>query len=139
MEKINKLRKILIKKKINGYIIPKNDEFFGEYVSNHNDRLFYITNFSGSSGFAVILKTKNYLFVDGRYTLQAENQSGKFFKIFTFPKKMPRDVLKGSRISIGFDPKLFTKKNLSIFFKGKYKLIPLRKNFVDEIWKRRKN
>ena len=138
MEKINKLRKILIREKIDGYIIPKNDEFFGEYVSNHNDRLFYITNFSGSSGFAVILKTKNYLFVDGRYTLQAENQSGKFFKIFTFPKKMPRDILKSSRISIGFDPKLFTKKTLSIFFKGKYKLIPLRKNFVDEIWKRRK-
>jgi len=138
MEKINKLRKILIREKIDGYIIPKNDEFFGEYVSNHNDRLFYITNFSGSSGFAVILKTKNYLFVDGRYTLQAENQSGKFFKIFTFPKKMPRDILKSSKISIGFDPKLFTKKTLSIFFKGKYKLIPLRKNFVDEIWKRRK-
>ena len=40
---------------------------------------FILQTFSGSSGFAVILKTKIYLFVDGRYTLQAENQSGKFF------------------------------------------------------------
>ena len=61
-----------------------------------------------------------------------------FFKIFTFPKKMPKDIFKSSKISIGFDPKLFTKKTLSIFFKGKYKLKPLRKNFVDEIWKRKK-
>ena len=130
MEKINKLRKILIREKIDGYIIPKNDEFFGEYVSNHNDRLFYITNFSGSSGFALILKTKSYLFVDGRYTLQAESQSGRFFKTLTFPKKMPKDVLKSSKISIGFDPKLFTKKTINIFFKGKYKLIALNLFFL---------
>ena len=50
-------------------------------ISDYNDRLNYISNFSGSYGFALILKNKNYLFVDGRYTLQANNQSGKFFKI----------------------------------------------------------
>ena len=50
---------------------------------------------------------------------------------------MPKDIFKSSKISIGFDPKLFT-KNFNIFFKGKYKLKPLRKNFVDEIWKRKK-
>ena len=79
MEKINKLRKILNREKIDGYIIPKNDEFFGEYLPNYNDRLSHITNFSGSSGFSVILKTKSYLFVDGRYTLQAEKPKWKIF------------------------------------------------------------
>ena len=80
MEKIKKLKKIFKKEKIDGYIIPKNDEFFGEYIPDHNDRLNFITNFSGSFGFALILKNKNYLFVDGRYTHQANNQSGKFLK-----------------------------------------------------------
>ena len=61
-------------------MVPKNDEFFGEYIPNYNDRLNFISNFSGSYGFALILKTKNYLFVDGRYTLQALKQSGKFLK-----------------------------------------------------------
>ena len=79
MEKIKNLKKIFKKEQIDGYIIPKNDEFFGEYISEYNDRLKFISNFTGSYGFSVILKRKNYLFVDGRYTLQAENQSRKNF------------------------------------------------------------
>ena len=46
MEKIKKLKQIFKKKKIDGYLIPKNDKYFGEYISHHNDRLHYITNFS---------------------------------------------------------------------------------------------
>ena len=83
MEKINKLKKIFKREKIDGYIVPKNDEFFNEYIPDHNDRLNFISNFSGSYGLALILKKKNYLFVDGRYTLQANNKSRKFFKIIT--------------------------------------------------------
>jgi Xaa-Pro aminopeptidase len=138
MEKIKKLRKIFSREKIDGYIIPKNDEFFGEYTPAHNDRLNFITKFSGSCGFALILRDKNYLFVDGRYTLQANNQSGKFFTIITFPNKMPCDVLKNKKISIGFDPNLFTKKTLSVFFgKTKCKFKPLVNNLIDEIWNRK--
>ena len=85
MEKIRKLKKTFDKEKIDGYLIPKNDEFFDEYLPLYNDRLNYISNFSGSFGFSLILKNKNYLFVDGRYTLQAVKQSGVFFKIVTFP------------------------------------------------------
>ena len=110
MEKIKKLKQYFSKEKIDGYIIPKNDEFFGEYIPNYNDRLNFITGFSGSFGFALILKKKNYLFVDGRYTIQADNESGKFFKIITFPHKMPYDILKSKKLIIGFDPKLFTIK-----------------------------
>ena len=80
MEKIEKLKKIFKREGLDGYIIPKNDEFFGEYIPDHNDRLNFISSFSGSYGLALILKDKNYLFVDGRYTLQANNQSKKNFK-----------------------------------------------------------
>ena len=69
MEKIIKLKKIFLKEKIDGYIIPKNNEFFNEYVENNEDRLKYISKFSGSFGYALILKNKNYLFVDGRYSI----------------------------------------------------------------------
>ncbi len=138
MEKIEKLKKIFKKEKLDGYIIPKNDEFFGEYIPDHNDRLNFITNFSGSYGFALILKNQNYLFVDGRYTLQANNQSGKSFKIITIPNKMPSDIFRGKKILIGFDSNLFTKKTLSIFFRNtKCIFKPLDKNLIDEIWKRK--
>ena len=138
MEKIKKLRQIFKEENIDGYIVAKNDEFFSEYVSGFNDRLNYISNFSGSYGYCLILKNKNYLFVDGRYTLQAKDQCGKLFKIITIPKKMPYDFLKRNLI-IGFDPKLFTKKTLRIFFSKKNcKLKPVKINLIDKIWKRKK-
>ena len=92
MEKIKKLRKIIQKYKIDGYLIPKNDEFFSEYIKASSDRLKYISDFSGSYGFALIFKKKSYLFVDGRYTAQANIQCGKKFIIKTLPKEMPKTL-----------------------------------------------
>ena len=85
---------LLDKFKIDGYIIPKNDEYFNEYIFPSEDRLKFLSNFSGSAGFAIILKNKKYLFVDGRYSIQAKKQSGKKFKIITIPNKFPKDVIK---------------------------------------------
>ena len=60
-KRINNLRKKFRKYNIDGYIVPKNDEFFSEYAVN--DRLKTISNFSGSAGLAIILKKNNlYLF-----------------------------------------------------------------------------
>ena len=78
-KRIETLRKKFDEFDIDGYVIPKNDEFFSEYAQK--DRLKIISNFTGSAGFAIILKKKNYLFVDGRYTIQAKIESGDFFKI----------------------------------------------------------
>ena len=115
MEKINKLKKIFKEKNIDGYLVPKNDEFFGEYISEKKDRLKYISNFSGSYGFALILNRENYLYVDGRYTLQAKKQSKKNFNIKTIPKDSPEKILKNKKYKIGFDAQLFTKNTLDFF------------------------
>ena len=139
MEKINKLKKLLNFYNLDGYIIPKNDEFFGEYIPKNKDRLKFISNFSGSFGFALILKDKNYLFVDGRYTLQAKIQSGKFFKILTIPNKFPKDVFKfKSRFTLGFDPKLHTENQINFLFKIKNLVLkPIDLNLVDLIWQKK--
>jgi len=140
MEKINNLKRLFNNHNLEGYIVPKNDEFFGEYIPEGKDKLKFIGNFSGSFGFALILKDKNYLFVDGRYTLQAKIQSGKLFKIVTIPKKFPSDFLKKKKLKIGFDPKLHTKKNLEIFFsKTNCKFIPINQNLIDKLWIRKEN
>ena len=77
---IKKIKKFIKDKYLDGYIIPKNDNYFTEYSKINN--LAKVTKFTGSAGFALILKNINYLFVDGRYTLQARQQSGKEFTIF---------------------------------------------------------
>ena len=116
---------------IDGYIIPKNDEFFSEYAEN--DRLKNISNFTGSAGLAIILKKKNYLFVDGRYTIQAQNESGKNFKIIEIHKKLPHSVIKNYKL--GFDPNLFTSKKLKYYFSKNNELISINDNLIDEIFK----
>ena len=125
-KRINSLKKKLDKLNIDGYIIPKNDEYFSEYVS-HN-RLKFISNFSGSAGFAVILKKTNYLFVDGRYTIQAKNQSGKIFNIIEIHKSLPYKIFKN--IKLGFDPKLFTSAQLNLYFRNKVKLLAIEENLI---------
>ena len=81
MNKLKKLRKFFKIYKLDGYLVPKNDEYFNEYVNPSKDRLKFISNFSGSAGFGLLTMKKNYLFVDGRYTLQASKESGKNFQI----------------------------------------------------------
>ena len=113
-------KKLLKRYKVDGYIIPKNDQYFNEYVHPSKDRLKFVSGFSGSAGFAIILKNKNYLFVDGRYTIQARYQSGKKFKVITMPGKFPKDVVKtNKKIILGFDPKLHTEKQLNFHLKLK--------------------
>jgi len=138
MNKLKKLKELLKFYKIDGYIVPKNDEFFGEYIPDYKDNLRFISNFSGSYGFALILKKKNYLFVDGRYTIQAKIQSGKNFKIITIPKKFPSDLIK-KKLVIGFDPRLHTEVSINrIFNNTNCKLMPLNNNLINEIWSNRK-
>ncbi len=55
-------------------LINRSDEFLNEYISPYAERLKFITNFSGSAGKAIILQNEAYLYVDGRYTFQAEEQ-----------------------------------------------------------------
>jgi len=136
MEKIKKLKALIKLNNLDGYLIPKNDEFFNEYISSEEDNLEFISNFSGSFGFALILQKKNYLFVDGRYTLQAKKQSGKKFIILTMPQKLPSNILNNKKLIIGFDPRLHTNQSLSRFFKKtKCILMPIKTNFIEKIKK----
>ena len=125
--KIKKLRSKFIKFDIEGYVVPKNDEYFNEYSSP--DRLRFISNFDGSAGLAIILRKKNYLFVDGRYTIQAKFQSGKSFNIVEIHKKLPWKVLK-SKIKLGYNPYCFTSLSLRKYFKNYFVLVPIYSDLI---------
>ena len=111
-QQIVNLRKKFKKFNIDGYVIPKNDEYFSEY--SRIDRLKLISNFSGSAGYAIILKKKNYLFVDGRYTIQAKIESGNYFNIIDYNKIFNCNLFK--RLTLGINPKLFTSEQITKFF-----------------------
>ena len=136
INRISKIRKLIKTNNLDGYIIPKNDAYFSEYSSP--DRLKILTGFSGSAGFAVILNKTNYLFVDGRYTIQAQIQSGKYFKIVEVPKFSTKFILKKTKkiLSIGFDPQLFTNLGLKKKFGKNFSLLPIKENLVDKIYKK---
>ncbi|WP_075505848.1 aminopeptidase P family protein [Candidatus Pelagibacter communis] len=120
---------------IDGYIIPKNDDFFTEY--SKLNRLKVISNFSGSAGLAIILKNKNYLFTDGRYTIQSKIESGKNFKIYGFEKLINCSLFKN--LTLGIDPKLFTNTQVKKYFLKHNKVKFVKKNLIDEIKKQKKH
>ncbi len=122
----DKINNIISSNNLDGYILPKNDNYFTEYSKINN--LKSITNFSGSAGFAIFLKNKKYLFVDGRYIIQAEKEVGKKFEIFEIPYVWPKDILE-KKFKIGFDPDLFTWETLNKYFGYNYNLVPLNFKF----------
>ena len=126
---IKELRSKFKKYGIDGYIIPKNDDFFTEY--SKLNRLEVISNFSGSAGLAIILKNKNYLFTDGRYTIQSKIESGKNFKIYGFEKLINCSLFKN--LTLGIDPKLFTNTQIKNYFLKHNKIKYIEKNLIDEL------
>ena len=121
---INKIKNFISLNNLDGYVVPKNDEFFTEY--SKTNKLEIVAKFTGSAGFILILKNSNHLFVDGRYTIQAKRQSGKKFNIHEIPYVWPKDILKNyETLNIGFDPKLFTKDILKLYFENSCNLFPI--------------
>ena len=126
---IKALRNQFKKYDIDGYIVPKNDDYFNEY--SRVDRLEFISKFTGSAGLAVILKKRNYLFIDGRYTIQSQIESGKDFKIINYEKLINCNLFKN--LKLGIDPRLFTYKQIKKFFLRNNNIKFLDINLVDEI------
>ena len=131
IKKIKILREKFKKYHIDGYIVPKNDDYFTEY--SKINRLKIISNFSGSAGLAVILKKKNYLFTDGRYSIQSQIESGKNFTIFNFEKLLNCSLFKN--LNLGIDPQLFTYEQIQKYFLKNNKIKFIKKNLIDEIEK----
>ena len=131
MNKIKILRNKLKQYNIDGYVVPKNDDYFTEY--SKINRLKIISNFSGSAGLAIILKNKNYLFTDGRYTIQSQIECGKNFKIIDNEKLINCNLFKN--LTLGIDPKLFTYKQINKFFLKLNKVKFINENLIDQIEK----
>ena len=144
--RVDNLRKHMRAEKIDAYLVPRADEYQGEYVPPQSERLRWLTGFSGSAGFAIVAKKAAALFVDGRYTLQARNEiDTRLFEVNQIPQSklsdwVPKNLSKNC--VIGFDPKLHTINEITRLTVAlnphEVKLKPIaRKNLVDQIWDKR--
>ncbi len=139
---LSALRAELKRCKLNGFIVPRQDEFQGEYVAAYAERLKWLTGFAGSWGIAIVTTKKAAIFVDGRYTIQVREQVD--VKQFTPQhlvdepptKWIESNLQKNDRL--GFDPWLTTvsdaKRLAAACEKVGAKLVPVTQNLVDKIW-----
>ena len=139
-EKIKSLRSLMSKNKIGAYLIPRADCFQGEFISENDNRLKWLTSFSGSAGLCIVTMKSMALFVDGRYTIQAElEKNNPQILIKKLEKKTIHDWLKKNIFvfnKIGFDPWLHTINEINDHkneFKGIYKLKKVE-NLIDKLW-----
>ena len=141
-DRISRLRRALADIQVEGLIVPRGDEFQGEYVPASSERLTWLTGFSGSAGTAVILQKTGAIFVDGRYTLQVREQVETDILVpHQVPDQKPEQWIAAnlaSGSSLGFDPWLITIAEAEKYRKACQvvggKLIALKTNPVDVIW-----
>jgi Xaa-Pro aminopeptidase len=136
------LRATLAQRGLAGFIVPRADEHQGEYVPKNAQRLAWLTGFTGSAGWAVVLRDSAALFVDGRYTLQARQQvDTTLFTPIDYPATTPdqflaRTLAHGDRF--GFDPWLHglaeTERLQRACAQAGAELVPLDSNPLDAVW-----
>ncbi len=145
--RVRALREILRELGLDGVLVPRADEHQGEYVPAGSERLAWLTGFTGSAGTALVMAESAHLFVDGRYTLQAAEQTDtKVFIIEDLIQNPPSSFLKNKssrKLRIGIDPWLHTVGQAGTLEKALHEnggeLVRLGHNPVDHIWNDRPN
>ncbi|MCL4675135.1 MAG: M24 family metallopeptidase, partial [Pararhodobacter sp.] len=136
------LRAELARRGLAGFLVPRSDAHQGEYVSPHDERLAWLTGFTGSAGFCVVLQEVAGVFIDGRYTLQVRDQIDlKAFAPVNWPQTPAADWLRAQARDgdvIGYDPWLHTPDEIARVETGlKGSGITLRAlddNPLDAVW-----
>ncbi len=141
MKRLAALRAVLAAEGLAGFIQPRADSHLGEYVPPHEERLAWLTGFTGSAGLAVVLADRAALFVDGRYTLQAaaETEAGLWERHHLIEEPPPAWIVKmaGKGARIGYDPWLISRDERERFRAAGLELVPLAPNPIDRLWEDR--
>jgi Xaa-Pro aminopeptidase len=135
-------REELVRRKLTGFVIPRADQQQNEYVAPSEERLAWLTGFTGSAGLAVVLTHEAAVFVDGRYTLQAAKQvDTRAWAVESLIEPPPESWLSahlkpGDRL--GFDPWLHTfaaaERLSAACVKAGAELVAVESNPVDAVW-----
>jgi Xaa-Pro aminopeptidase len=140
--RVAKLRAEMARRGLDGFVVPRADRFQNEYVPPSDERLSWLTGFSGSAGTAIVLADRAALFVDGRYTLQAREQvDTSLFEIVQITETPPHqwiETVLGKGQKLGYDPWLHTVEGAERLAKAcagvGATLEPSEPNPVDAVW-----
>ena len=135
------LRQEIIREGLQGFIVPRADAHQGEYVAEADKRLAWLTGFTGSAGFCIVLEGDAGVFVDGRYRTQVRGQvdTGAFTPV-NWPETQPGDWLAerlGNGARVGFDAWLHTASEIARIeaaLDGSGIVLVAADNLVDRIW-----
>lgn len=145
-ERLIALRKQMQKEGVEGFLLPVNDPFMGEYLPECYRRLPWLTGFTGSAGMVAVLPEKAALFVDGRYTIQAEMEvEASLYDIHNSgdlrPEQWLAQEIETPGFIVGYDPWLHTENSIrqirKVLEKQEIHLAPMEHNPVDRIWEER--
>jgi Xaa-Pro aminopeptidase len=143
--RLGAFREELLRRKLTGFVIPRADQQQNEYVAPSEERLAWLTGFTGSAGLAIVLVQQAAIFVDGRYTLQAAKQvDGKAWSIEPLVEPPPETWL-GTQLRpgdrLGFDPWLHTfaaaERLAAACVKAGAELVAVDSNPLDAVWTER--
>ena len=140
-QRLAAIREWLVQHNIDALLVPHEDEYLGEYVPAHNERLHWLTGFTGSAGAAVITQHKAAMFVDGRYTVQVTKEvPAALFEYRHLIEEPALDWLKGQLSqgqTVAIDPRMHNSAWLSMAqskLSGSLELKVLASNPIDELW-----
>jgi Xaa-Pro aminopeptidase len=138
--RLEALRKALAAEGLQGFVVPRADAHQGEYVAARDERLQWLTGFTGSAGFCIVLPAVAGVFIDGRYRTQVKAQVDlAAFTPVPWPEEKPGDWIAAHLAEgvVGFDPWLHTAEEISKLettLEGKGASLRPTRNFVDSIW-----
>ncbi|WP_066962273.1 aminopeptidase P family protein [Microbulbifer sp. Q7] len=144
-ERLEALQQALSEQQVQGFLVPRCDEYQNEYVPAADERLAWLTGFDGSAGLAAVTTNRAALFVDGRYTIQAKQQIGdQTIEQGDLAPSAIADWLcdaLGEGDILGYDPRLHTEPGLAplkqrLDERG-IELRALDTNPIDHIWQDR--
>ncbi|AWG82412.1 aminopeptidase P family protein [Vibrio parahaemolyticus] len=141
LSRVNAIREWLAQHNIDALLIPHEDEYLGEYVPAHNERLHWLTGFTGSAGAAVITQDKAAIFVDGRYTVQVTKQvPNELFEYRHLIEEPALDWIQDNltaNASVAIDPRMHSSAWLDMAqakLAGKLELNIISSNPIDALW-----
>ncbi|HLX16566.1 MAG TPA: aminopeptidase P family protein [Bradyrhizobium sp.] len=143
--RLSAFREELTRRNLTGFVVPRADQQQNEYVAPSEERLAWLTGFTGSAGLAVVLAREAAIFVDGRYTLQAGKQvDAKAWCVEPLVEPPPETWLSKHLVAgdrLGFDPWLHTtaaaERISAACAKAGAELIAVDGNPLDVVWTER--
>ena len=138
-ERLEALRAEMSRAGVDGFLVPRADAHQGEYVADADARLAWLTGFTGSAGFAVVLQDKAGVFVDSRYRVQVRSQVADVFTPVDWPETSLAAWLKAEApgAAVAYDPWLHTLAQIreaEAALEGTAVSLVPSENLIDRIW-----